>query len=285
MRGVKLYAVGDLHLGYRANREALSAWRAHPGDWLILAGDVGETLAHLELGVRAATERFAKVFWVPGNHELWSHRDGAARGVAKYEAAVAVCRRCGVVTPEDPYVVWPEEPRCVIAPVFLLYDYSFRPDTVAAHDAVAWAAAAGIRSADEHFLASDPYPTRDAWCRARVEQTEPRLAAAASRYPLVLVNHFPLRRDLVRLPRIPRFSVWCGTRRTETWHTKFRVKVVVAGHLHVRTTDWVDGVRFEEVSLGYPRHWRRERGIDGYLREILPGPSTVTQHGGPVRHR
>ena len=282
---MKLYAVGDLHLGYRANRKALQEWRAHPRDWLILAGDVGETLAHLELGVRAATERFAKVFWVPGNHELWSHRDSAARGVAKYEALVAVCRRFGVVTPEDPYVVWPEEPRCVIAPVFLLYDYSFRPDTVAAHDAVAWAEAAGVRSADERFLAPDPYPTRDAWCRARVEQTAPRLAEAASRHPLVLVNHFPLRRDLVRLPRIPRFSVWCGTRRTETWHTRFRAKVVVAGHLHLRTTDWVDGVRFEEVSLGYPRHWRRERGIDGYLREILPGPSTVTHHGGPVMHR
>ena len=61
-------------------------------------------------------------------------------------------------------------------------------------------------------------------------------------------------------------------------------KVVVAGHLHVRTTDWIDGVRFEEVSLGYPRHWRRQRGIDGYLREILPGPATRSPTGGPVLH-
>ena len=283
--GMKLYALGDLHLGHRANREALPAWRPHLEDWLILAGDVGETLEHLELGVRAATERFAQVFWVPGNHELWSRRDGALRGVAKYEATLALCRQFGVVTPEDPYEVWPEEPRCVIAPLFLLYDYSFRPDTVASGDAVAWAEAAGVRSADERRLAPDPYPTREAWCRARVEQTEPRLAEAASRHPLVLANHFPLRRDLVRLPRIPRFSLWCGTRRTETWHTRFRAKVVVSGHLHTRTTDWVDGVRFEEVSLGYPRHWRRERGIDGYLREILPGPATRSTNSGPVFHR
>ena len=125
---MKLYALGALHLGHRANREALPAWRPHLEDWLILAGDVGETLEHLELGVRAATERFAQVFWVPGNHELWSHRDGATRGVAKYEATLALCRQFRVVTPEDPYEVWPEEPRCVIAPLFLLYDYSFRPD-------------------------------------------------------------------------------------------------------------------------------------------------------------
>jgi predicted phosphodiesterase len=282
---VKLYALADLHLGHRANRDALPGWRAYPEDWLILAGDVGETLAHLELGLRAATERFAKVFWVPGNHELWTHRSGTPRGVAKYEAAVAVCRRFGVVTPEDPYAVWSEEPQCVIAPLFLLYDYSFRPDNVAFDDVLSWAGAAGVRSADERFLAPDPYPTRGAWCRARVEQTEPRLAQAASRHSLVLVNHFPLRQDLVRIPRIPRFSPWCGTRCTETWHTRFRAKVVVAGHLHVRTTDWIDGVRFEEVSLGYPRHWRRQRGIDGYLREILPGPAELSTTGGPIFYR
>lgn len=282
---MKLYALGDLHLGYRANREALAGWRTRPDDWLILAGDVGETLDRLEQGFRAATDRFAKVIWVPGNHELWSPAGQTVRGVAKYEAAVALCRRLQVVTPEDPYVVWPEEPRCLITPLFLLYDYSFRPDSVAAEDAVAWAEAAGILSADERFLAPDPYPTRAAWCQARVAQTEPRLVEAASRHPLVLVNHFPLRRDLVRLPRIPRFSLWCGTRSTEAWHTRFRARVVVAGHLHIRSTDWVDGVRFEEVSLGYPKHWRRERGIDGYLREILPGPTAVRHNAGPVWHR
>ncbi len=280
---MKLYALSDLHLGYRVNREALETWRARPDDWLILAGDVGETERHLELGLGAAVERFAKVFWTPGNHELWSRRDDAVRGVARYEAAVEVCRRFGVLTPEDPYTLWPREPRRLIAPLFVLYDYSFRPDTIDERDAVAWAGADGVRSADEHYLAPDPYATRTAWCQARVEQTERRLAAA--RHPLILVNHFPLRHDLVRVPRIPRFSIWCGTRRTEQWHTRFGAQVVVTGHLHVRTTDWIDGVRFEEVSLGYPKHWRRERGIDGYLREILPGPPASLQTHGPVFHR
>ena len=282
---MKLYALGDLHLGHRANREALAGWRARPDDWLILAGDVAESMPLIELGLRAAVERFARVFWVPGNHELWSHGGAGPRGVAKYEAVVEACRRIGVVTPEDPYVVWPETPRCVIAPLFLLYDYTFGPDSVGPEEAAAWAAEAGIRCADEHFLAPDPYPSRAAWCRARIRETMPRLAEAAARHPLVLVNHYPLRRDLVRLPRIPRFRVWCGTRRTESWHVRYRAKVVVAGHLHVRTTDWIDGVRFEEVSLGYPRHWRRDRGIDGYLREILPGPPAAGWREGPVHHR
>jgi hypothetical protein len=50
--------------------------------------------------------------------------------------------------------------------------------------------------------------------------------------------------------------------------------VVVTGHLHVRRTDWKDGTRFEEVSLGYPRQWEAARehgnGINEMLRVILP---------------
>ena len=35
-------------------------------------------------------------------------------------------------------------------------------------------------------------------------------------------------------------------------------------------TLWRDGVRCDEVSLGYPRDWRRARGVAAYLRQVLP---------------
>ncbi len=273
MLGVRLYAISDLHLGFRENREALQGLGAHPDDWLILGGDVGETSSHLEMALEIATERFARVIWVPGNHELWSNGPDSPRGQAKYESLVALCRGYGVVTPEDPYPVWDGEGGpSVIAPLFLLYDYSFRPSWVAREQAVAWAAESGVVCADERFLDPQPFASIDSWCRTRCEVAEKRLREAAAAAPVVLVNHFPLREDLVRLWRIPRFSIWCGTKRTEDWHQRFRARVVVSGHLHIRSTDWVDGVRFEEVSLGYPRHWDPGSGIDRYLREILPGP-------------
>ena len=65
--------------------------------------------------------------------------------------------------------------------------------------------------------------------------------------------------------------MWCGTRRTEDWHVRFPVKAVVYGHLHQPATHMRDGVRFEEVSLGYPPDWDQAQGLQGYLREILPG--------------
>jgi hypothetical protein len=151
----------------------------------------------------------------------------------------------------------------------LLYDYSFHPDDVRTEDAVAWAAESGVVCVDEHLLHPDPHPTRQAWCRSRVAATRARLDALPADVATVLVNHFPLRRAHARLPAVPRFSVWCGTRATDDWHLRYRARAVVYGHLHIARTHIDDDVPFEEVSLGYPYQQRRERRL---LRQILPRP-------------
>jgi len=273
--GMKLWAISDLHLGFGANRTAVQALGARPDDWLIVAGDVGETEAHMRLAFEVLGTKFRRLVWVPGNHELYRSRGDpdAPRGADKYAAMVAQCRAAGVLTPEDEYPVWEGEggPH-VIAPLFLGYDYSFRPPEVSEEGAVAWCAETGVVAADEELLDPHPYPSRQAWCTARVADAEARLARAPD-LPLVLVNHYPLREDLAVLPRIPRFKIWCGTKATEDWHRRYRAAVVVSGHLHIPRTSWIDGVRFEEVSLGYPRQRYRGPDIESYLREILPGPS------------
>jgi len=291
-----LLALSDLHVADRTNREAIEQISDHHDDWLILAGDVGETEEHLAWTFETLRRKFSRLLWVPGNHELWTTpRAPELRGESKYRRLVDVCRAYDVSSPEDPYPVWeprhsstaapsappPGEPGaaraedgapagpCVIAPLFALYDYSFRPEHVTREAALDWAKEHELVCADEFLLDPHPYPTRDAWCAARCAATEERLTAVDSALPTVLVNHFPLRAEHAWLPAIPRFSIWCGTRRTHDWHRRFRARVVVSGHLHVRTTRWLDGVRFEEVSLGYSRQWSQERGAESYLRTIF----------------
>ena len=46
--GVKLWAISDLHVGYEENRRAVEGLPARPEDWLIIAGDTGESPAHLD---------------------------------------------------------------------------------------------------------------------------------------------------------------------------------------------------------------------------------------------
>ena len=269
---MNLWAISDLHVGFDDNRAAVEALRAQPEDWLIIAGDTGETPAHLDFVLKTLRPRFAKLVWTVGNHDLWTPQSvpGDRRGVAHYERLVRLCRSYDVLTPEDPYAVWPGPgPRTAIVPTFVLYDYSFRPDQVAEDDAVAWAAETGVRCADEDLLDPAPFATRTAWCRSRVEHTTTRLDAIPRDTRIVLVNHWPLRREHASPPRIPRFSIWCGTRSTEDWHTRYPIDVVIYGHLHMRSTRQLDGVRFEEVSLGYPKQWDARRPPADYLRKVL----------------
>lgn len=290
-RGPRLLATSDLHLAHRENRAALETITAHPDDWLVVAGDVSERPEHLELALTVLTRRFARVIWTAGNHDLWCPPGAAdrTRGQARYDELVGLCRRFGALTPEDPYVEWPSEPGTFIVPMFLLFDYTFRPDDVPAERAVAWARETGIVCGDEMMIDAAPWRSREAWCHARCDATEARLAALPAGSRTVLVNHWPLRYDLAIPPRVPRFSIWCGTRRTEDWGTRFAARAVVSGHLHLRTTLVRHGVRYEEVSLGYPRDWRHDRGIDWYLREILPGTSSdagrFVPARDPYRHR
>ena len=280
-RAGRLFAISDLHLSRKENRAALEQFGADHGrryddDWLIVAGDVGERVEHLVVALDILTKRFARVIWTPGNHDLWCPAGATdrTRGVARYDELVATCRSFGVLTPEDPFVRFPGDhtTSTFIVPMFLLFDYSFRPADITREGAVAWAKASGVVASDETLLYPDPYPTRDAWCHARCDATEARLMALPDDARTILVNHWPLRYDVARPPRIPRFSIWSGTTRTEDWAQRFRARAVISGHLHLRSTLARHGVRYEEVSLGYPRDWRHERGIAYYLREILPVP-------------
>ena len=69
---MKLLAISDLHLSSSSNMQALTEMPAFPEDWLIVAGDVAENPTRIREGFELLRERFAKIIWVPGNHELWT---------------------------------------------------------------------------------------------------------------------------------------------------------------------------------------------------------------------
>jgi 3',5'-cyclic AMP phosphodiesterase CpdA len=275
-RGGSLLAISDLHITHAENRWVVESLRpSTPEDWLIVCGDVSELSTDIEWALGLLRERFATVIWVPGNHDLWCLPEDPLklRGQARYLHLVEACRRLGVLTPEDPYPIWEGAGGpAAIAPLFLLYDYSFGSSVAPTKaQALARAYAAGVVCSDELVLHPDPYPSREAWCAARVLESEERLAALDPELPTVLVNHFPLTRHPTLVLRHPEFAQWCGTTRTADWHRRFRARAVVYGHLHIPRVTWHDGVRFTEVSLGYPREWHRQDPARVVLCPVLPG--------------
>jgi 3',5'-cyclic AMP phosphodiesterase CpdA len=271
-----LCAVSDLHVDHPENRELLQGmYPDSPRDWLIVCGDVADDRAGVEWALSLLAERYARVIWVPGNHELLTYGDDPLqlRGERRYLHLVELCRKLGVLTPEDPFPLWdgPGGPVLVV-PLFLLYDYSFGRNVGASkEESLRRAHEAGVVCVDEYLLHPDPYPTREAWCAARVAASERRLEAIDPALPTVLVNHFPLIDEPTRVLRHPEFAQWCGTVETADWHVRFRATAAVYGHLHIPRTTWHDGVRFEEVSIGYPRERARWGVSTVRPREILPG--------------
>jgi hypothetical protein len=158
-----------------------------------------------------------------------------------------------------------------VVPLFTLYDYTFRVDGTSNKDeSLALAYKRGVVCTDEVLLHPDPYPGLDAWCAARLAATERRLVTLDPDTPVVFVNHYPLVREPTRVLTYPEFAQWCGTVHTADWHQRHRTAAVVYGHLHIPRTTWHDGVRFEEVSVGYPREWRRRGAAPNPPRQILP---------------
>jgi 3',5'-cyclic AMP phosphodiesterase CpdA len=269
--GGRLLAISDLHVHYPQNRAFVESLPASPDDWLIVAGDVAELFAEVEWALRVLVRRFGTVIWTPGNHELWAHPADPVklRGDYRYRRLVLLCRELGVHTPEDPFPVWrgPGGPAAV-APLFVLYDYTFLPEPATSQrEALEQAYRVGVVCTDEAYLHPDPFPSREAWCAARLAYTQRRLAGCE--LPTVLASHFPLIREPTRVLRYPEFAQWCGTVHTADWHLRYHPAAVVYGHLHIPRTTYHDGVRFEEVSLGYPREWE-PRSSPPALRQILP---------------
>ncbi len=92
-------------------------------------------------------------------------------GKARYDYLVNMCDEMGIVTPEHPFPVWTEEGGpATIVPMFLLYDYSFLPEGAATKaEGLAIARERNVVGTDEFLLSAEPYATRDAWCRDRVD--------------------------------------------------------------------------------------------------------------------
>ena len=143
--------------------------------------------------------------------------------------------------------------------------------------------AKGVLATDGKLLHANPHTNKPAWCAALVQKCwwsvfshlfllsshvdrlvphtihmlssshccfykkfEAKLSVTVATNPsvqLVLVNHWPLRRDTLTLFKYPQFAVWCGTRAMEEWHVRFHATMVVTGHIELRQADQRRGER------------------------------------------
>merc|ERR1719281_766715 len=70
----RIFAISDVHIDHGPSvlawAEGISATE-FKNDILLVAGDLGDTFNAVKRGLMTFKKRFRRVFYVPGNHDMW----------------------------------------------------------------------------------------------------------------------------------------------------------------------------------------------------------------------
>lgn len=236
---MRIFAVSDLHTDFKENRLLLARMSksAYRKDTLLVAGDIADRIDIIAETLLLLRSRFAQVFYVPGNHELWV-RDGRGDSIQKLSRVVEICERLGVSTrPGHAGGSW-------VVPLFSWYDESF--DVDGSGDTASlegWADRyfckwpAGIGSVSDFFL----------------KMNEPHIRHYPS--PVISLSHFLPRRELLpptkrlRFKGLPKVA---GCLKLDGQLRRLNSLVHVSGHSHINHDRMIDGIRYVQHALKYP---------------------------------
>jgi predicted phosphodiesterase len=237
---MRILAISDLHTDFRENRVLLEQLSGvtYQRDILIAAGDISDRLETLKSTLTLLRAKFMKVFYVPGNHELWV-RKGAHTSIEKFFTVLALCETLDIQTsPEKVDRTW-------IVPLFSWYEPQFDAEDSADSDALGgWA---------DFYFCKWP-PGLEQVSAFFLSMNEPRLRSYDG--PVTSFSHFLPRRDL--LPPVERLKFKglpkvAGCAALDAQIRSLKSRVHVFGHSHIHCDRVIDGVRYIQNPLRYPR--------------------------------
>jgi Icc-related predicted phosphoesterase len=237
---MRIFAVSDLHTDFAENRRRLQqvSSTSYLRDVLVVAGDIADDLRIIDWTLRKLRSQFGRVFYVPGNHELWV-RGGEYDSVEKFRQVLRMCDEIGVCTrPGRAGKNW-------IVPLFSWYESDY--------DELVEADVSSLEGwADFYF------------CKWPVEMgsvSEYFLNLNESRIkkydgPVITLSHFLPRREL--LPTIENLSfkglpLVAGALGLDRQIRAVNAAVHVFGHSHIDFDQIIEGVRYVHHAFD---HWR-----------------------------
>lgn len=241
---MRIFTVSDLHVDYRENARWVSgiSRTEFTNDLLILAGDISDSIERIERTITEMSERFKKVLYVPGNHDLWVLRSkNVANSFDKFQKVREAVEQAGASL--EPF----HGRTTTIVPLLGWYDYSFGEPSEELrrrwmdYRACRWPDDKAERDVTEHFTAMN----------------EP--IAAPSKPVVISFSHFMPRIDLMPsfVSERGRFLFpILGTHLLEEQIRRVGSSIHIYGHSHVNRRVVRDGVVYINNAYGYPSEGR-----------------------------
>lgn len=284
---MRIYALSDLHVDYVENMTWIKGLSTTHflDDTLILAGDVTHDMGRLEEAFSVLLARFKHVFYVPGNHELWSMKGESWDSLEKFYHILSFCDRLGVRT--QPGLIGQDLDKVWVVPMFSWYttpeeneDSLYLPKTGADPGLKVWS--------DAYFVKWPAFEDGMTPAQFFLKLNEPNIRATYE-HPVVSFSHFLSRRDvMISLDLVDevtaRYKGWkvgdppppsnrapvdgfnfsrvAGTLSLDDQIRRLGSKVHVHGHQHRNRFRMTDGILYASHCLGY-KHERQKNLIRG----------------------
>lgn len=269
--GVRVYVLSDLHTDYPANMawvQRLST-TTYKRDILIVAGDVAEKFKNFVLTMLFLKERFRHVFFVPGNHDVWcrSKQEPYVDSVEKLGALMEACSDLEVAT----------EPKIIdgvgIIPLFSWYHQSFDKE-----QDITGLRIPSLKMACKDFhackwpstLSSSDLSLAKYFDEMNFKKFEVIREIQETSCQVITFSHFLPRSELCPEKRMlfyPNLPKVIGSDLLEASLRKIHgpngnpSACHVFGHTHFCWDSVLDGIRYIQAPLAYPRE--RKRRMNG----------------------
>lgn len=292
--GIRVFAVSDLHVDFPGNMRWVESLPVgiYTQDTLLVAGDVSDNLRRMGHALAMLRERFARVLFVPGNHELWCRRGHPGDSLEKFEQVLSLCKALDVTT-APMRLTGADEDALWIVPLLSWYVtpeegedglYTEKPGETL--DLSAWG--------DSHFIR---WPESRSHMRPAdlfVELNE-ALIDQPFDAPVMSLSHFLPRAELLDLPNDQggrladpypefNFSRVAGCRRIDDQLRRIGSRIHVYGHQHRNGWREIDGVLYVSNCLGYPEERRGPGVAEGCLLQVWGGNAGGPKMSRPTRH-
>ncbi len=237
---MRVLATSDIHLDYEENRDWLKnlSDADYTDDILLLGGDVSHDSELLKWCFETVREKFAQVFFVPGNHDLWIYKKDYPDSIEKFFALSEMALSFELQI----------EPRAYegvsIVPLLSWYDYSFgKPSDELQRR---WNDFRYCRWPNDY----DNAKITDFF----LEQNKPDLQHKDGARVITL-SHFMPRLDL--LPAFLRFRGYLyapvlGSSKIDGVIREIGSHLHVYGHSHINVNKTKKSIRYINSAYGYP---------------------------------